>query len=84
MEPNKVFSHIWIGSKLRFLYWMSIFGFFTTMTIYNLVNVIQDYLDHPVITSINLSHKSQVDFPAVTICNQNRYYFSKSVTSVRW
>ena len=59
-------------SKLRFLYWIIIFAFFSLMTVNSLVSVITDYIKYPVVTSIDLSHKPQVDFPAVTICNMNR------------
>ena len=60
------------ASKLRFLYWITIFTFFSFLTVYSLVSVISDYFQYPIVTGINLSHESQVDFPAVTICNHNR------------
>ena len=65
-------------SKMRMLVWAIIFAFFAIMTLNNLVNVISDYYTYPVTTSINVTHKSQVDFPAVTICNLNRSVSSYS------
>ena len=59
-------------SKIRMFIWAIIFAFFSIMTLNNLVNVISDFYKYPVTTSINVTHKSQVDFPAVTICNLNR------------
>ena len=59
-------------SKMRALMWAIIFVFFSIMTINNLVTVISDFRTFPVTTNINLTHKAQVDFPAVTICNLNR------------
>ena len=69
---------------MRFLYWITIFGFFSFLTISSLVNVIKDYWRYPVITSINLSHKPQVDFPAVTVCNLNMYDFGSSFITLNY
>ena len=59
-------------SKMRMLIWAVIFAFFSLMTVSNLASFVSDFRSFPVTTSINLTHRSQVEFPAVTICNLNR------------
>ena len=63
-------------TRMRTIMWAVIFAFFSLMTLSNLVSVISEFYTYPVTTSINLTHKSQVDFPAVTICNLNRSVLS--------
>ena len=58
--------------RMRMLVWALIFAFFSLMTVSNLASFSSDFQSHPVTTSINLTHRSQVEFPAVTICNLNR------------
>ncbi len=43
--------------------------------------MITDYYDYPVVTNINLDHKAQVTFPAITICNLNRIHCLNLLTS---
>ena len=59
-------------SKIRSILWIAIFAILGFLTISQFVNVILDYYQYPVITNIDLSHKSSVPFPAVTVCNLNR------------
>ena len=54
------------------LVWALIFAFFAFMTVSNLASFVADFQSHPVTTSINVTKRSQVEFPAVTICNLNR------------
>ena len=41
-------------------------------TINGISDIVLDYLKYPVITNTDITYRSQVDFPAVTICNLNR------------
>ena len=69
--------------------WALIFVFFAFMSVSNLASFVADFQSHPVTTSINVTKRSQVEFPAVTICNLNRsnadfklYYFYSSSPSI--
>ena len=54
------------------LVWALIFAIFSFMSVSNLASFVADFQSHPVTTSINVTKRSQVEFPAVTICNLNR------------
>ena len=60
------------SSKPRQIYWLVIFFALFGYSIQLLVDNISQYLAFEVITSTNLSFSSTLNFPAVTICNQNR------------
>ena len=66
-------------SRIRSILWITIFAILGIITIIQFVNVIVDYSQHPVITHIDLSHKPSVPFPAVTVCNLNRYLICPQV-----
>jgi hypothetical protein len=61
-----------IGSRPRQIYWLIIFWALFIYTITLLVNNVNQYLQFDVITSTDLDYSSNVTFPAITICNQNR------------
>ena len=42
-------------------------------TIYNIVLLMEEFFRFPVITSSDLTNEPSVFFPAVTVCNLNRY-----------
>lgn len=60
-------------SKLRSLCWIIIFLALMYFTLIGLIGVVVDYNKHPVITTTDLNNRAAVPFPAVTVCNQNRY-----------
>ena len=60
------------SSRPRQIYWLVIFFALFGYTIKLLVDNISQYLAFEVITSTDLSYSSTLNFPAVTICNQNR------------
>ncbi len=64
-------TYYWLGVPHRFL-WLVIFVAGMTGTVISLVNVIADYLEYDDNTYMKLVKKTNVDFPAVTVCNQNR------------
>ncbi len=43
-------------------------------TVRGIVQVVVDFYARPVITNINVTHKAEVPFPAVTVCNLNRVH----------
>ncbi len=60
-------------SPIRSILWLIIFAIFMGLTLRQVVLVIIDFYDYPVLTNIDLAHRSEVPFPAVTVCNLNRY-----------
>ena len=60
------------SSKPRQIYWLIIFFSLFGYTVKLLIDNISQYLAYEVITSTDLSYSSTLNFPAVTICNQNR------------
>ena len=45
------------------------------LTLYGIAYVVLDFLAYPVITTTDLNHRLSVPFPAITVCNQNRWVF---------
>ena len=60
------------SSRPRQIYWLIIFFALFGYTIKLLVDNVNQYLAYEVITSTDLSYSATLNFPAVTICNQNR------------
>ena len=60
-------------SKLRILYWTVIFLVLIYFTMTAFIGVITDFQAHPVSTSSDQMHRTNVLFPAVSVCNQNRF-----------
>ena len=56
-------------------YWFILFLIGSIWTCYNLHGVINEYLKYSVSTSNDLTFETSIQFPAVTICNQNRFDF---------
>jgi hypothetical protein len=57
----------------RQIYWITIFSVLFAYTVSLLVDNINQYLQFSVVTSNNLDYSPSITFPAITICNQNRY-----------
>ena len=64
-DPNKP---MWLRS-LWLLGFIACFG----VSFWQVIISIQDFLDYPANTVISVEYDSQLTFPAVTICNFNRY-----------
>ena len=60
------------SSRPRQIYWLVIFFALFGYTIKLLVDNISQYLQYSVLTSTDLTYSTQLTFPAITICNQNR------------
>ena len=56
----------------RRICWMVIFIVLLVLTIYAVIGVFATYIAYPVETAISLKRFSNIDFPSVTVCNQNR------------
>ena len=59
-------------SKTRSGVWCLIFLVLAYFTADGIKEIVVEYFTFPVITTTDLSHRPEVDFPAVTICNLNR------------
>ena len=68
---NNVCHRKSFGKKV---YWSFLFAVFLAATIYSVFDNIKTYLDYGIVTSTDLSHKTSVIFPAVSICNVNRVH----------
>lgn len=60
------------SSRLRQILWLVIFFSFSGYTVKLLVDNVEDYLDYNVTTTTAMGHVPVFNFPAVTICNQNK------------
>ena len=59
-------------SKARSGVWCLIFLVLAYFTAGGIKEIVLEYFTFPVITTTDLSHRPELDFPAVTICNLNR------------
>ncbi|XP_076033045.1 pickpocket 12 [Oratosquilla oratoria] len=66
---------------IRRLVWLSLFLVGCYFTVKDVVGVFNEYFSYPVITTVGVSHKETVTFPAVTVCNQNRIRCSMLIKS---
>ena len=66
-----------IVSGVRRVFWIVVTTAAVTGLIYNLHQLVDQYLEYDVISSISRQTARQLEFPAVTICNQNPVRTSK-------
>lgn len=59
-------------SRVRKVLWLVIFFALSSYTIVLLSDNVSDYLDYNVTTTTEISYTAGQNFPAVTICNQNK------------
>ena len=69
-------------SYVKKLYWITLFLVGVYFTIITTYNVFDDYFLYEVRTSTDLSYETSIPFPAVTICNQNRFVISMKTLGV--
>ena len=63
------------SSYFKKAYWFILFLIGSVWTFFNLYGVIYEYLQYRVSTSNDLTFETSILFPAVSICNQNRFEF---------
>ena len=63
--------------RWRRLVWATLVIGFSIWATYNVTNIISDFRKNPVITSVSSEYQGKVKFPAVTICNLNKFRLSK-------
>ncbi len=64
--------HTWAStSKPLQILWFSILAALVAATVWNTVEVVEDYLSWPVVTNIRVADEQNILFPAVTVCNRN-------------
>ena len=56
------------------LFWLSLFLAGLAMTIWNITQIFQQYYLYDVITKTKLETVSTLEFPAITICNDNKIH----------
>ncbi len=61
------------ASRLRQVLWMVIFIVLSSYTVKLLMDNVNQYLDYGVKTSTDLTYNPGQLFPAITICNQNKF-----------
>ena len=57
--------------KTRLGLWLTVFVFLVSLTLWDLTQLVQDYLSYPVDVSTTLEHENAIDFPSVSVCNRN-------------
>ncbi|GFN77021.1 acid-sensing ion channel 1 [Plakobranchus ocellatus] len=65
-------------SVWRQLVWSVLVIGFMGWAVHNVYEIISDYNSHPFQTSVSSEYQSQMNFPAVTVCNLNRIRLSKT------
>ena len=60
------------NSRIRSSIWLTVFAVLAYFTVAGIYDIVLEFFEYPVITNTDLTYKSEVDFPAVTICNLNR------------
>ena len=67
---------------IRRLCWMAIFATFFALTIFNVAKQFVEFYHYPVNYEVYVTHKDQVPFPSVTVCNQNRVHCGNLKTTI--
>lgn len=64
-------------SYLRAVIWLTLFFVGVVFTVRGIWQTVQDYTSNPYLTTTEMTFETSVEFPAVTICNLNRYHLSE-------
>ena len=56
------------------LFWSIITTTFMTLTIYQVIKVVKEYLEYDVTTKLSVEPEDVMQMPSVTICNNNRIH----------
>lgn len=64
-------SHITSSGGVRKFFWTSIVLIFVALTVHDLIDLIQDYVQYPVTVNVRVADSRVLPFPAITICNLN-------------
>ena len=59
-------------SAIRTVVWLAVFSALAATTILGIVEVLNEFFEYEVITSSDISHETQIQFPAITVCNINK------------
>ena len=66
------------------LFWMIMFFLGLAGTFPLILNVVQDYLDKAIITTVTVSSLPTVPFPGVTICHYNKVHCGNLLERIEW
>lgn len=64
-------STITSSSGLRKLFWTAVVLLFIGLTVHDLIDLVEDYVQYPVTVNVRVADSRVLSFPAVTICNLN-------------
>ena len=64
-------STITSSSGLRKLFWTVVVLLFIGLTVHDLIDLVEDYVQYPVTVNVRVADSRVLSFPAVTICNLN-------------
>ena len=70
-------------SYFKKIYWLILFIIGAYFTISNTISTFEDYFLYEVSTSNDLTFNNSVQFPAVSICNQNRLVLIRGDICIR-
>ena len=71
-------------SNVKKAYWIILFLIGTYYTILNVIVTFQDYFQYEVTTDTALSFEKSVPFPAISICNLNRWTLSNNFREINF
>ncbi|OCT96981.1 hypothetical protein XELAEV_18009201mg [Xenopus laevis] len=61
------------NSKFRMAIWTSVVSVFIIMAVWQVCTRVVNYFSWPTTTSVNVQYVENIDFPAITFCNLNRF-----------
>ena len=59
-------------SGIRTVLWLAVFSVLAGTTIYGIWEVLNEFYKYDVITSSDITHETEITFPAITVCNINK------------
>ncbi|KAF7495560.1 Amiloride-sensitive sodium channel subunit gamma [Sarcoptes scabiei] len=74
-------SPIFNSTGLRKLFWILVLLIFITLTVRDLYDLIEDFVQFPVTVNVRVADSRVLPFPAITICNLNLVHRSRFCAS---
>lgn len=59
------------GTRFGKLFWTVVVFIFVALTVHDLIDLIEDYVQYPVTVNVRVADSRVLPFPAITICNLN-------------
>lgn len=64
-------------TQTRKVFWVLLCLAAFSVSVYNIVGFVKEYLSFPVQTNVDVVHESILLFPSVTVCNLNQFHRSR-------